>query len=109
MAVVRASTAGTASLDVLVLRVENPAVGDWTADPVDGTGMLAVLREVDEHDEATGRIAGVEIVDFLHFDRWDALPKLDVLWELPGQEPLLLDELLKREQRRLRQQAKVVA
>ncbi|MBI4499396.1 MAG: hypothetical protein HY689_16030 [Chloroflexi bacterium] len=101
--------ARTPTLDVLVLRVEDPPVGNWVADPVDGTGILAVLREVDEQDEETGRIAGVEIVDFLEFDRWEDLPDLGLFWQLPGQDPLPLDKLLKREQRRLRQQVKGVA
>jgi hypothetical protein len=41
----------------------------------------------------------------LELDRWQELPALDVLWQLPGQEPLPLRELLQHEQRRLRAQA----
>ena len=108
MAIVKASVARTA-LDVLVLRVDDPPIGNWLADPVDGTGLLAVLREVDKQDEETGRIAGIEIVDFLDFNRWDELPKLDILWQLPDWEPLPLEELLKRLQRELRQRAPAAA
>ncbi len=67
-----------------------------------------LLLELDEHEQETGRMVGVELA-ILEFDRWDDLPKLDLLWQLPGQEPLPLDELLKREQRRLRQEAERAA
>jgi hypothetical protein len=39
------------------------------------------------------------------FEDWDALPELDLLWQLPNQEPLPLEALLRREQCRLREQA----
>jgi len=58
--------------------------------------------EVDEHDKETGRIDGIEM-SLLSFDRWGDLPKLDVLWQLPGQEPLPTDKLLKRVQKELRE------
>ncbi len=70
---------------------------------------ITLYRALDQNEEPTGPVTGIEIVGFLGFDRWDALPKLDLLWQLPGQEPLPLDELLKREQRRLRQQAERAA
>jgi hypothetical protein len=59
---------------------------------------IAVLRVLDGNDEATGLVAGVEIVGFLDFDGWDDLPKLPMLWQLPGQKPLALDALLRQQQ-----------
>jgi len=70
---------------------------------------VILYRALDQNEEPTGPVTGVEIIGFLEFNRWDALPQLDLLWQLPGQEPLPLDELLKREQRRLRQQAERAA
>ena len=63
-----------------------------------------LLLELDDTEREPGRIAGLEIFDFLDFDRWDELPQLLLLWQLPGWEPLPLDELLKRKQHELRQQ-----
>ena len=65
---------------------------------------IAVLRVLDGNDEATGLVAGVEIVGFLDFDGWDDLPKLPMLWQLPGQEPLALDALLRQQQQVFRRQ-----
>ena len=42
----------------------------------------------------------------LKLDRWEGLPKLDVLWQLPGWKPLPLDKLLRRVQKDLRQRAR---
>ncbi|MBI2321354.1 MAG: hypothetical protein HYU88_04495 [Chloroflexi bacterium] len=63
---------------------------------------------LDEHQEATGVVVGIEIEGFLDFDRWESLPKLDIRWRLPGHEPLPLEDLLRRLQRELRQQAPAV-
>lgn len=102
MAIVRASiTWDGPSRDILHLLIE--PTPDWGVTYHDET--VSILRELDERDEATGKIVGVEILGFLSFDRWDDLPKLDLLWQLPGQQPLPLDELLKREQQRLRREA----
>ncbi len=94
------------SLDVLRLYVE-PLRYPWGADPVESEADIAVLRVLDEHDRETDQIAGVEIVGFLDFDRWDDLPRLPLLWRLPGQEPLPLDALLRQQQQVLRRQARV--
>lgn len=69
--------------------------------------MAAVLWEVDENGQDTGRIAGVEIFGFLEIEHWDAFVDVPGLWRFPGQEPLRLDVLLKREQQRQRRQASV--
>jgi len=69
---------------------------------------LILYRALDQNEEPTGPITGIEVIGFLEFDRWEDLPQLDLLWQLPGQEPLPLDELLKRLQRELRQQAKQI-
>jgi hypothetical protein len=87
--------------DILYVFIE--PTPDWGA--TYHNEVVSILRELDERDEATGKIVGVEILDFLRYDRWDDLPKLDLLWQLPGQQPLPLDELLKREQQRLRREA----
>lgn len=100
MATVRASLIWDGpERDILRLFIE--PTPDWGVTYHDAD--VALLRELDEREEATGRIAGLEILDFLKFDRWDDLPGFDLLWQLPGQEPLPLGELLKREQRRLRE------
>lgn len=70
---------------------------------------VILYRALDQNEEPTGPITGIEVIGFLEFDRWDTLPQLDLLWQLPGQEPLPLDELLRRLQRELRQQAKQIA
>ena len=70
---------------------------------------LILYRALDRNEEPTGPVTGIEVIGFLEFDRWEDLPQLDLLWQLPGQEPLPLDELLRRLQRELRQQARQVA
>ena len=90
--------------DVYRLWVE-PTPPLWMADPIDGTGLVAVFVEQDENEQDTDGIAGVEIIDFLGFDRWEVLPDLPMLWHVPWREPLPLVELLKREQAQLRARA----
>ncbi|HEY8475697.1 MAG TPA: hypothetical protein VIN09_02375 [Chloroflexota bacterium] len=107
METVRASVEWTPEIDRFVLWADDLAGCAFVPEPFDDF-INSLLLEVDEHGQETGRIVGVEMA-LLDFDRWDALPKLDVLWQLPGQEPLPLEELLKREQRRLRQQAHEVS
>lgn len=85
--------------DVLTLFVE-PTPDLWQADPIDDD--IAILRALDEREQETGDIAGVEIIDFSKFDRWDDLPVLPLLWKLNANEPLPLAELLKEVQRSLR-------
>lgn len=104
MAVVKATyTWSGPHHDVLVLWVDDPSLGEWIATATDDE-RVAVLREADERDRETGRIAGVEIVGFLDFDRWESLPKLGLRWHVPGDEPLPLEDLLRRLQGELRQQ-----
>ena len=96
------------SNDLLQVFVE-PTPEPWgvTSDDVgdDLLDSVVVFRVLDENEEATGEVAGLEILDFLSFDRWDALPRFPMLWQLPGWEPLPLDELLRRVQRELRLRA----
>jgi hypothetical protein len=89
--------------DVFMVLVE--PTPDWAADPLIGT--VALLRTLDDNEQETGQIAGIEIVGFLDFDRWDLLPDLPMLWEIPGWEPLTLEDLLRREQALLRQHSSV--
>src|SRR3989304_496910 len=77
----------------------------FTPEPFDGDPTACLLLEIDENEQETGRIAGAEIVGFLEFDRWETVPKLPILWQLPGSGPLPLDELLKRQQKLLRRQS----
>lgn len=107
METIRASIEWTPELDRFVLWNDDLAGRAFVPEPF-GDVTDNLLLEVDEHDEETGRIVGVELA-ILEFQRWDALPKLDLLWQLPGQEPLPLDELLRRIQRELRQQARRTA
>lgn len=74
----------------------------FDAEPAEAI-LVQILWEVDEKEEETGRVAGLEVIDFSRFKDWGGLPKLDLLWQLPGWEPLPLDKLLKRFQKELRQ------
>ncbi len=104
MAIVSAScTWAGPVVDVLRLFVE-PTPGHWGVEVCEDPDVV-LFRALDECEEPTGEIAGLEIVGFLTFDRWQELPELGLRWQLPGQEPLPLRELLQREQRRLRAQA----
>ena len=98
--------------DLLQVFVEpTPEVWGATFDDVsdDILDSVVVFRALDERDEATGAVAGIEILDFLSFDRWHAIPSFPILWQLPGWEPRPLVELLQRLQRELRQQARASA
>lgn len=85
--------------DILTVLVE-PTPILWQADP-DDEWQIALLRTLDENEQETGEIAGVEVVDFLGFDRWDDLPDIPLLWQVQSWEPLPLKELLKRTQKAL--------
>jgi hypothetical protein len=87
--------------DVLTVSVE-PLRYPWSADPVDGRMGLFVLRALDGDDRETDAIAGLEIIGFLDFDRWDDLPELPGLWRLSELEPLPLRVALQRKQAELR-------
>src|SRR5581483_3139749 len=90
-----------------------PAITEWIVDPLEDALDVAFFLEVEDTEapepQETGRIAGVEIVGFLHFDQWDALPELPLRWQLPGWEPLPLAELLKRLQAEFRARAQASA
>lgn len=107
METVRATIERTPEIERFVLWNDDLAGRAFVPEPF-GDVTDNLLLEVDEHDEETGRIVGVELA-ILEFDRWDALPQLDLLWQLPRQEPLPLDELLRRLQRELRQQSQHTA
>ena len=93
--------------DIAILFVE-PTPQPWQVDP-DEELEISVLRVLDENEEMTDAVAGIEIMDFLEFDEWHALPKFSFLWQLPGREPLPADELLRRMQQELRVEARVLA
>lgn len=107
MKTVRASFVWPGSrIDVLRLLVE-PTPPLWEADPIDDD--FAVYLTLDEDEQETGEIAGFEVLGFLGFDRWDALPELPILWHVANWEPLPLVDLLKREQTGLRKQAETLS
>lgn len=81
----------------------------WEADPSDQSDSLYVLLALDENEQETGDIAGIEVLDFLSFADWHALPELPSLWKVGDAAPLPLVELLKSVQAELRQQAKAGA
>ncbi|HKP54145.1 MAG TPA: hypothetical protein VJ183_16020 [Chloroflexia bacterium] len=93
--------------DIVTLFVE-PTPEPWQADP-DDEFEIVLLRVLDENEEETDEIAGIEIIDFLEFNRWDDLPKVSFLWQLPGWEPLPADELLKRVQHDFKVEAALLA
>lgn len=94
--------------DVLRLWAE-PLISTWIVDPIDDAAEACLFLEVDDPEalepRETGRIAGVEIVGFLEFDAWAALPELQMLWQHGRWEPLPLGVLLQRLQTELRARA----
>lgn len=111
MDIVRASVCWDGpSRDILQLFVEptpEPWGITWDDVPDDDIDRIGVFRELDANEEPTGRVAGIEILDFLRFDRWDAVPRFPLLWQLPGWEPLPLMDLLQRLQPELRERARL--
>ncbi|MCX6021953.1 MAG: hypothetical protein NTZ05_09535 [Chloroflexi bacterium] len=81
---------------IYLFREPTPAL--WIADPDDDIAEFSVLRVLDEQEQETGEIAGIEIVDFLKFNQWSDLPDLPLLWQAPDQEPLPYQEVLRRAQ-----------
>jgi hypothetical protein len=90
---------GGARRDILILLAE-PTPEYWITDLLDD--QIVLYRGADQHYQLTGQIAGLEIIGFLHFENWDKLPNLPILWQLPQWDPLPLDQLLKRKQLILR-------
>jgi hypothetical protein len=88
--------------DVLMLFREPTPL--WEADPIDEEWQFFVLLTLDDNERETGEVSGIEILDFLTFDRWDAIPDFPVLWEIDGWGPLPMVDLLKREQTLLRKE-----
>ncbi|HEY7035283.1 MAG TPA: hypothetical protein VH482_28350 [Thermomicrobiales bacterium] len=85
--------------DVLRIFVE-PTPEPWGAEAVDEDVLL--FRALNDREELTDRIAGLEIVGFLDFDRWEDLPETDLQWRLPGQPAQPLADLLRTLQPELR-------
>ena len=94
-------------LQVFIEPTPEPWGVTWDDLPDDLDYEFVVFRELDANEEPTGPVAGIEILDFLCFDRWDAVPRLPLLWQLPGAEPLPLVELLRRLQPELRERARL--
>lgn len=94
--------------DVLSLLPE-PYRSDFGADPEEEHILLAYYRLFDEYEEANGDIVGVEIVGFLTFDRWHVLESVPDKWQIEGDEPQSMTDLLRGLQATLRERAKVAA
>lgn len=88
--------------DILTLFVE-PLSASWEARSCNHDQEIYLLDALDEHEKKTGRLAGIRIVGFLTFHRWEDLPKLAPRWHVAGYDPLPLAELLQRVQRSLLQ------
>jgi hypothetical protein len=86
-------------VDVLRLFVE-PTPEPWGAEVIDEDVLL--FRALDDREELTDRIAGLEIVGFLDFDRWEDLPETELQWRLPTRQPQPLPDLLRYVQSELR-------
>ena len=97
---VRATATWSPDVDRFTLWVEPPA-SSFAAEPFDDDPAAALLIEVDEMGQDTGRVVGVEIA-LRAFERWDTVPELPILWQLPSRQPLPLKELLQQLQRELR-------
>lgn len=108
MEIVRASaTWGGPESNVYTLYVE-PTPELWEADRLDDS-LVFIYRVLDENEQETEEVAGVEIIGFLEFEEWDVLPKLPLLWQFPGWEPLPLEKLLKKVQHEFRAEARALA
>jgi hypothetical protein len=92
--------------DVLMLLREPTPL--WLADPVDDEYQFLILLALNETEEETGEIAGIKILDFLKFDRWNEIPEFPILWELEDQKPSPMVELLKRVQIQCRKEAETL-
>jgi hypothetical protein len=101
---------GGAGHDILSL-TPGESVPPFGADPSDEDDTLVLYRLLDSHDEATGEIVGVEIDEFLQFNRWDLIPSVDQCWQLPGRPPHSLVDVLKTLQHELgpKESARAVA
>lgn len=86
--------------DILTLFVE-PLSASWEARSLDQE--IYLLDTLDENEEKTGQLAGIRIVGFLTFNRWQDLPKFPMRWHVAGYDPLPLAELLPRVQQSLLQ------
>ncbi len=91
----------TEDWDVVTLWAEPPKA-DWETEGTEDP-LVAVFWEVDPAGNRTGAVAGIEIIGFKGFDRWENIPDLPGLWRLDGKEPLPLKEVLKEVQRSLKQ------
>jgi len=93
-----------AGRDIVTLLLGHPTQ-HYGADVSEADDRVILYRQLDERQEATGEVVGVEIEDFLEFDHWDALPSVAALWQAPGKPALQLRDLLQQLQGELRAQA----
>lgn len=100
---VRASCTWSEDADRLALWAEPSAGHAFVAEPFDDDPLNSLLLELDEDERETGRVAGVEMLGFSEFSRWDTVPKLPILWSLPGRPALPLGVLLRQLQQEIRE------
>lgn len=94
------------NIDAFTLFVE-PTPATWVAESVvAGETPVYLYQTLNNDRQRTGQLAGVHIVGFLNFSRWSDLPELDILWQVPGKEPVSLEELLRAEEAQAQKEAK---
>jgi hypothetical protein len=81
----------------------------FSGDPSWEEETLVFWRILDDDDEPTGEIVGVEIDEFLRFERWDLIPTTPDLWQLDEESPLPPVDLLRRLQARFLAESGVAA
>lgn len=87
MKTLKASATWSPNADRLGFWADAPGSGASAPEPLAGYLLAALLVELSDAEHDSGRIAGFEIFGFLGFERWEALPSLDLLWQLPGEKP----------------------
>lgn len=104
MTVRRATLVWDGPADEALWLVVDPLPEYWQVEPVDGVEDVVLLRALDEDEAPTGDVAGVVVLDFLHFEAWEALPDLPWRWAIGEEEPRLLTDVLRQAQAALRDQ-----
>ncbi len=104
MSVRRASLLWDGPAEDVVWLLADPPPDFWLIERIADAAGVSLLRALDEQEAPTDEIAGVEVIDFLAFDAWEALPDLPVRWEVGDDEPRPLADVLRAAQARLRAQ-----
>lgn len=97
---------GGTDWDIIVVEIL-ARLPPYGADPSEDEASLVFYRLLDGEDEATGEVVGLEIDDFLEFDRWNLIPDTADLWQLGEDVPRPPVDLLKNLQAQLLARTKV--